>query len=198
MISASVKSIAVVEAALARVSPDAHAALVSELDVMAQMVARRMKENAPKFRSTLTNSVHVDSPSDLVREIRPGSNVAYAQYVEDGIKPGGKGLPRFFDPKSRSIVDWLQSKAPSGFMGPAPSQRKRASRKGSKVFTAAMLDLRDRYEGLAWHVRHYGVQAQPFVQKTYDEMEPLVRPRLMAAVQAAMTATAAASNRGTA
>lgn len=188
--SAAVNNISVVEAALAWVGTNVRAALAGELDVLAQMVARRMKENAPKFRSTLTNSVHVDRPSDLVREVRPG--VEYAAYVEDGIKPGGKGLPRFFDPKSKNIVDWLEGQPRSGFVGPRSLTRKREPRKGSKVFTAAMLDLRDRYEGLAWHVRHYGIKAQPFVRKTYDEMQPLVRPRLEAAVQAAMAASAQA------
>lgn len=189
--ASTVHSIAV-EAALGRLSANVHAALSGELDVMAQLAARRMKENAPKFQSTLVNSVHVDRPSDLVREIRPG--VDYATYVEDGIKPGGKGLPRFFDPKSASIVTWLQGQARSGFVGPASAKKKRAPRRGSKVFTAAMLDLRDRYEGLAWHVRHYGIKAQPFVRKTHDEMQPVIRPRLIAAVQAAMQASAAASN----
>ena len=195
LMSGTVHSISV-EAALERLGRDVRSALAGELDVMAQMVARRMKENTPKFRSALTNSVHVDKPEQLVREIRPGTD--YAQYVEDGVKPGGKGLPRFFDPKSKSIVDWLQSKAPSGFVGPASGKKKRAPRRGSRAFTAAMLSLRDRYEGLAWHVRHYGIKAQPFVKQTHDEMLPLIRPRLAAAVQAAMTASAAASNGGTA
>lgn len=187
----TVHSIAVQES-FGRLGRDVRVELSGELDVMAQLVARRMKENAPKFRSTLANSVHVERPSDLVREISPG--VDYAPNVEDGIKPGGKGLPRFFDPNSASIVTWLQGQARSGFVGPASAVKKRSPRKGSNVFTAAMLDLRDRYEGLAWHVRHYGTKGQPFVRKTHDEMQPVIRPRLIAAMQAAMQSSAAAGN----
>lgn len=173
-----------VELALGRLGQNVRMALVGELDVLAQMAARRMKINAPKFRSTLANSVHVIATSQLEREIAPG--VDYAQKVTDGIKPGGRGLPRFFDPKSASIMDWLQSHPRGG------GTRRRQARNGSRAFTAAMLDLRDRYEGLAWFVRRHGIKGNPFVQKTYDEMQPLVRPRLMAAVQAAMTASAQA------
>ena len=179
-----------VELALEQLGKNVRSAVANELDVLAAKTARLMKQNAPKFRSTLTNSVYVIGISELEREIAPG--VDYAPYVEDGIKPGGKGLPRFFDPKSASIMDWLQSHPRGG------GTRKRQARRGSRVFTAAMLDLRDRYEGLAWHVRHYGIKAQPFVRKTYDEMAPLVRPRLMAAVQAAMQASAQAGNGSTA
>jgi hypothetical protein len=188
VISGSTHSISV-DLAFKRLGTEVRAALEGELDALAQTVARRMKENAPKFRSTLTNSVHVDKTASLAREIAPG--VAYAQYVEDGIKPGGKGLPRFFDPKSKSIVDWLESKPHSATVGPARLKKKRRPRVGSKARGAVEELLRDRYEGLAWHVRKHGIKAQPFVKKTHDEMEPLVRPRLQAAVQAAMTAVAA-------
>ena len=190
MISGTVHSINV-ELALAQLGKDVRAAVASELDVLAQKTARLMKMRAPKFSSTLTNAVYVISTSELEREIAPG--VDYAPYVEDGIKPGGKGLPRYMDPKSKSIVDWLQSKAPSHFVGPISSKNKRNPRKGSRVIAAVEMQLRDRYEGLAWHVRHHGVKAQPFVKPARDEMEPQVKPALEAAVRAAMRALAAST-----
>lgn len=149
----------------------------SELDVLAQMAARKMKQLAPKDRSGLVNSIHVSAPDASSREIRPG--VAYAQALEDGIKPGGKGLPRFFDPASKSVVDWLARKAFSG--------AKRV-RKGSGRFSARELMLRDRYEGLAWHIRHKGMKAQPFVEPTAREMEPVVLRRMSDAVRRVLAA----------
>ena len=73
-------------------------------------------------------------------------------------------------------------------MGPQPRYQKRAPRKGSRAFTAAMLSLRDRYEGLALHVRKHGVKAQPFVEPTAREMEPVVLARLNLAVRRVLAA----------
>ena len=146
--------------------------LGAELDVIAQLAARRMRQLAAKWRTTLTNSIAVSAPDAMTREIRPG--VDYAVQVEDGIKPGGKGLPRFFDPASKSIVDWLESKAFTGQARP---------RKGTGKFTAREQILRDRYEGLAWHIRHKGVKAQPFVEPTAKEMEPVMLRRIDLAVR---------------
>lgn len=146
---------------------DMETAMASELDVLAQLAARLMRKKAAKFRTELTNSIVASSPDPLTREIRPGS--AHGWYVEHGVKPGGKGLPRFFDPASAGIVAWLESKA---FFG-APRVRL-----GTGRFSARELELRDRYEGLAWHVRHRGVKAQPFVEPTAREMEPLMLSRL--------------------
>ena len=192
LISGKVHSINV-DLALSQFGKDVRSAVASELDVLAAMTARAMKMRAPKFRSTLTNSIYVISTSELEREIAPG--VDYAPYVEDGIKPGGKGLPRYMDPQSASILAWLQGHNPSRLVGPHPA-RKRRVRKNSMAAVYANLELRDRYEGLAWHVRHYGVRAQPFVKPARDEMEPKVRPRLQAAVRAAMRASVASSNGG--
>lgn len=163
--------------ALKQHGDDVERAVIDELDVLAQMAARRMRRLAPKFRSTLTNSIYVIANDKLTREIAPG--VAYAPYVEGGVKPGGKGLPRFFDPASKSIVDWLQSKA---FSGAA------RVRKGTGRFTARELMLRDRYEGLAWHVRRHGARAQPFVAPTAREMEPIVLSRMSLAVRRVLAA----------
>lgn len=156
---------------------DVERALVAELDVLAQLAARRMRRLAPKWRTTLTNSIAVSAPDAMTREIRPG--VAYAPYVEEGIKPGGNGLPRFMDPGSESIVAWLQGKAFAG--------RGRV-RKNSMGAVMRNLELRDRYEGLAWHIRRHGVKAQPFIEPTAKEMEPQVLRRLDLAVRRVLAA----------
>lgn len=151
-----------------------------EVAVLAQLAARTMKRLAPKSRSLLVQSIDAHKTGDMEYEIRPGADYSY--YVEKGVKPGGKGLPRFFDPASASIVDWLKSHPKGGGFA------KKAAPRGSKVFQAAMLDLRDRYEGLAWHVRHFGVKAQPFVEPTAREMEPVVLSRLNLAVRRVLAA----------
>lgn len=169
---ASVRGTHQVVFALRQHGQDMETTMASELDVLGQQAARRMRELAPKFRSELTNSIVMSSPEPLTREVRPGS--AHAWYAEHGVKPGGKGLPRFFDPASRPIVAWLQSKAFAG----APRVRL-----GTGRFTVRELELRDRYEGLAWHVRHKGTKAQPFVEPTAREMGPLMLRRLDLAVR---------------
>lgn len=173
----TVSNVHQVVAALRQHGDDVEREVSKELDVLAQTAARRMRQLAPKWRTALTNSIHVSSPQPLVREIRPG--VDYAQAVEEGVKPGGKGLPRFFDPASASIVAWLQSKVFAG---------KGRVRKGTGRFTARELELRDRYEGLAWHIRHKGVKAHPFVAPTAKEMEPTVLSRLDLAVRRVLAA----------
>lgn len=156
---------------------DVEAAVRSELDVLAQMAARRMRELAPKFRSHLVNSIDVSSPDPMTRQISPG--IHYSEAVEKGVKPGGKGLPRFLDPASNPIVQWLMK---SAFKG------KPRVRKGTMGEVMRNLELRDRYEGLAWHVRHKGIKAHPFVEPTAKEMEPEVLRRMDLAVRRVLAA----------
>lgn len=143
--------------------------LGNELDVQARLVARTMRREAPKFQSVLVNSIHVEKPDAMQRVVAPG--VDYAQAVHDGVKPG-KGLPRFFDPEANDIVRWLESKV----RGP-----KGKPRRGTGRFTAAELELRDRYQGLSWHVRQYGTKANPFVERAFVEHASSVVAALKAA-----------------
>lgn len=159
---------------------DVERAVHDELAVLAQTAVRTMQRLAPKDRSTLQTSIQAKKTGEFEYEIRPG--VAYAPYVEDGVKPGGKGLPRFFDPASGDIVSWLQRHPRGG--GVAPGK----PRFGSKAFTAASLELRDRYEGLARHVRKKGVKAHPFVEPTHRAMQPEVLQRLSMAVRRVLAA----------
>lgn len=155
---------------------DAHgAAMEREVWVgmadLAQQIARRMRELAPKWHTTLANSITVSMPAPNTWEIRPG--VDYGLYVEAGRKPG-KGLPRFFDPAAKPIVDWLASKA---FVGLA------RVRKNTRRFMARELELRDRYMGLSRHVKFKGLKAHPFVEPTAKEFETVVPQRIAAIVQ---------------
>lgn len=143
-------------------------ALLDELHDVAERGAALMRQKAPKHRSTLANSIRVHAPEPMTREIRPG--VAYAAAVHDGRKPG-KGLPRFFDPAAKSIVEWLEKKAFAGTRKP---------RKGTGRFTARELLLRDRYMGLSWHVRRHGIKGQPFAKETADELAPMFQARMAA------------------
>ena len=170
-----------ITAALQQHGEDMAAEVNAEMARLAGSAVRIMQRLAPKHQSLLRNSVAATQTGEFEHEIGP--TAAYAGAVEEGVRPGGKGLPRFFDPASKSMVDWLESHPRGGGV-----RRAAKPRKGSKVFTAVMLALRDRYEGLAWHVRHKGVQAQPFVAPTAAALEPEMLARLDAAVRRVLAA----------
>lgn len=146
-----------------------------ELDVCAQLLGRAMSRRAPKYRSLLALSVRIQSPEPLTRDIGPTASYAGAQ--EEGVKPGGKGLPRFFDPAAEDIKGWLEKRISGG---------RRAPRRFSAAAQTANLELRDRYEGLAWHIRHHGVKASPFIEPAFDDQAPSIEKRLIAAAQRAV------------
>ena len=141
-------------------------AMVDELSKLAQEAVNFMRMQAPKWRSTLTNSIRADKVSDHEWSIGPG--VDYGRAVEEGRGPG-KGLPRWSDPAAADIVAWLTTKV---FVG-----RRRARRTSMKAVNEN-LELRDRYQGLAWHVRHKGIKAHPFAAPTLDMMERAFPARL--------------------
>lgn len=141
-------------------------ALTDELAKLAQQAAVLMKNRAPKWRSTLTNSIHAEQVSPTEWTVGPG--VDYALAVEEGVKPG-KGLPRWSDPEAADIKAWLTSKAFAG---------RRRARKNSMKAVHENLELRDRYQGLAWHVRHHGVKAQPFVGPVAELMRRIFPGRM--------------------
>lgn len=134
-------------------------ALVDEWARLAQEAVNFMRRAAPKWRSTLTNSIRADKVSAYEWEIGPG--VAYAPAVEEGRGPG-KGLPRWSDPAAADIVAWLSTKVFAG---------RRRARSTSMKAVRENLELRDRYQGLAWHVRHKGIKAHPFAAPTLAMME---------------------------
>lgn len=142
------------------------------LEELGQRTAAAMRQTVPKFRTALTNSIDVHRPEPLVREVRPG--VAHAEVVETGVKPGGKGLPRFFDPSNAAILEWLRAKAFAGV---------RVARVGTVKRQTMELELRDRYHGLAWHIRHKGTKAQPYVGPAFEQVQPQIQPIIDAALQ---------------
>ena len=162
--------------------PALEKAMADALDVQAGKVMRIMRQQSPKFLNTLMESIHVEKPTAMSRLIAPGTD--YAEAVHAGTKPS-KGLPRFFDPEAGDILKWLESKVRGTAKRP---------RRNSKKFTAAELELRDRYQGLSWHVRLYGTKPNPFVERTLVETASGVVAALKAAALAAMdnpgTATA--------
>jgi hypothetical protein len=167
----------VIAARFARRAELVKSATHDAVTVQAQLVARELRRRVAKFRSEAANSIAVEELGPTEQQVIVGSD--HAWYIEKGVKPGGKGLPRFFDPQSADIVAWLQTQLRAGGRTPA---------KGSKRFQSAELELRDRYEGLAWSIRHYGVKAQPFVEPTVQEMAGPVAVALRKAVMAALTA----------
>lgn len=167
-----------VAARLMRRGPDLEQALEQELDVQAQLVMRTMRREAPAFQSILINSIHVEKPEPLQRLIAPG--VDYAEAVHDGVKAGGKGLPRFNDPEAGDVIRWLESSPYRGF-GPVKPGAPRKKKLGTAARAAQELTLRDRYEGLAWHVRHKGTKGNPFVKRTHEAAAASVVSALKAA-----------------
>jgi len=161
--------------AMRQVSAATEHELAGELDALGQLVARRMRAKATKFRSLMAISVAMSKPEPLVRDIGP--TVSYAAAQEEGVRPGGKGLPKFGDPEAADIVAWLRTKAFSGRSAPRPN---------SMAAVRADLELRDRYEGLAWHIRHHGVKASPFVAPALSELEGVIHVRLQAAAERAL------------
>lgn len=141
-------------------------AMVDELSKLAQEAVVFMKMQAPKWRSELVNTMRADKLS--ADEWHIGHATDYGQAVEEGRGPG-KGLPRWGDPAAVDIVAWLTTKVFAG--------RRRAKRTSMKA-VHENLELRDRYQGLAWHVRHHGIKPHPFAAPTLDMMERAFPARL--------------------
>lgn len=177
-----VQNTAAVVLRMQRMTPAMERELEGTLDVCAQLVGRRQTALAPKFRSHLATSVRIDKPGPLQRDIGP--TMEYAEPQEKGVKAGGKGLPRFSDPAAADIVAWLRTKAFSGRARVRPN---------TMAAVRANLELRDRYEGLAWHIRHKGVKPTPFILKSLQQMEPVIRVRLQASAERALQLGSATS-----
>jgi hypothetical protein len=157
------------------------AAVQGLLDHWAERVAVRMKENAPKFQSTLTNSVRVRVEGAYSRFIGP--TAAYAPWVERGRRPG-KGLPRFFDPAAADAQAWLRAHVADEKRG--INAKWKPGRMGSQRRMNEELELRNRYMAWSRSVKFHGIKAQPFVKPTADEMGPQVVAGMRAGLQAAL------------
>lgn len=151
---------------------------------LAPRVAVTMREEAPKFRTTLTNSIRATQEGPLSWMVRP--NVAHAVWVHQGRKPG-KGLPRFFDPAAGAAQAWLEGQLGASARAANPKWRK--PRKGSARRTAYELELRDRYMAWSRHVKLHGIRPNPFVQRTAQQWKGLVPATLRAAVRRGLEGT---------
>lgn len=159
---------------------DVEREVASEMAQLAQLGVRTMQRLVPKGRSTLVKSITAFKRDKFTHDIRP--TLGYAEYVDGGVKPGGKGLPRFFDPASASIVDWLRSHPKGGGFA------KRTPPRGSKALQVVNLELRDRYHAFAFSVRKRGIKAKPFVEPTAQAMAPEMLKRLDLAVRRVLAA----------
>lgn len=156
-------------------------ALEQDLDALSDRAAAAMKLAAPKFRSTLTNSIKVDRESRFVRFIGP--HTAYALWVEKGRKPG-KGLPRFFDPAAASAKAWLAAQIEAPLIAANPKRRNpRVGSKRMQAEQAEQLELRDRYMAFSRHVKFKGLKPHPYVQPVVDDFRSIAPQSLAAAVK---------------
>lgn len=175
------------------VARNVRAQLAAELATLAARVGATMRMRAPKFRTTLANSVREKKESDLAWLVAP--NTEYAVYREKGTRPG-RGLPRFFDPAAADIVAWLEGRIGDSARKADPKWR--PGRLGSKRRTAAELELRDRYEALSRYVYLHGTKATPFVAPTAEEFRQVVPNALVAAVRRGVSLAAGAGKAGAA
>jgi hypothetical protein len=152
-----------------------------EMLAQAGKIAAVLRMRAAKFRSELANSINVEDTAPEAVSVIVGSD--HGWFVEHGVQPGGKGLPRFFDPAAADMQAWLMTK----LRGSA-----RSPKRGSAAFQSAERALRDAYEGMAWNIRHFGVKAQPFVEPTAREMAVGVAEALRGAIARAGAAGGAA------
>ena len=172
-----------VVAALVQHGQDVEAAALAELERVAKEGADQMRRLAPKWRSTLVQSIRVYQPSEAVREIRPGA--AYAEAVEFGRRPG-KGAPWFDSAQAGDLRAWLADHMP----------RAQGQRRG----LARVLDgedaLRQRYLAMSRHMKRHGLRARPFVGPVAQELQVVLPQRVALAVKRAMAARAGAGGGG--
>lgn len=153
-------------------------ALEQDLDALAARAESAMRLAAPKFRSTLTNSIKAVPESRFVRFIGP--NVAYGLWVEKGRKPG-KGLPLFDSNTASDAKAWLAAQINAPLIAANPKRRK--ARAGSKRDQAEQAELRDRYMAFSRHVKFKGLKPHPYVQPVVDDFRSIAPQSLAAAVK---------------
>lgn len=150
--------------------------LRAELHGLAAEITARMKLEAPKDLTTLTNSITAEPEGPWQLSIRP--HTAYALWVAKGRKPG-KALPRFG--AGVPAVEWLRRRLVDAARAANPKFRK--ARRGSARAQAFEDELETRY--LAWSraVKARGIKPNPFVKRTADAFRTAVPDRLTAAVR---------------
>lgn len=167
-------------ASVAKRYRSAAAAVVShlraELHGLAAEITSRMRQEAPKDLTTLTNSITAEPQGPWAIFIGPAT--AYALWVAKGRKPG-KALPRFAT--GLPAVEWLRRRLVQAATAANPKFRK--ARAGSKRAQAFEDELQSRY--LAWSraVKARGIKPNPYVKRTADAFRTTVPDRLSGAVR---------------
>lgn len=151
--------------------------LTQTLDIEAQLMARAMQREAPKDLSTLTLSIHVETPDPFRREIGPG--VDYAIHVHEG-RPAGKGLPWFLDPAAKPLQDWLER-----HLGGGPG---RSAKPGTTARQSHEQALRDIYVGWSRMVKRRGIPANRFAQRAFEARVNNVAAAMQAAIERGLQA----------
>lgn len=134
------------------------------LEQGAQYVARAARERAPKFHSTLTNSIRAERvpealpPGVLAWQARTGVN--YARYVEEGIGPMLNSPPGI----TNGLLEWVRAKF-------APENDKALSRIAFAV---------------AFAIQRRGIKPRPYMAPAMEASEARVRQLMRQAVQAGM------------
>lgn len=132
------------------------------LEEAAQYVAREAKRRAPKFQSTLTNSIRAERvteglrPDVLAWQARTGVN--YARYVEEGIGPMLNDPPGV----SNGLLEWLKAKF-------SPESEKA---------------LQDIYWAVAFAIQRRGIKPRPYMAPAMQASEARVRQVLRQSVHA--------------
>lgn len=159
--------------------------LSAELKGLSGEVAARMKINAPKDLTGLTNSIRVHVLGALNLLVKP--DAAHALWVEKGRKPG-KGLPRFAP--GLPAVEWLRRQLVRAATATNPKFRKR-SRAGDEL----EMTLEARYMAWSRNVKARGIKPHPYVKPTADEFRSEAPNRLLAAVRRGAQAFSAQGGR---
>lgn len=170
-----------VAARLRRADAAVRAAVAGRLDELAHRAAADLRRAAPKFRSTLANSVQAKQEGEL--QWFTGPTVDYAAAVEGGRKPG-KGLPFWGTPQAASAMAWLRGQAADAARLANPKWR--AARKGSARQMLEERALRARYIAWSRAVKRKGIKAQPFVGPVAEQYRALAPTALAVAVQRAL------------
>jgi hypothetical protein len=150
----------------------------AELARLTAEVTARMKVEAPKDVSVMTNSITAEREGAWAVLIGPHS--VYAKWVIGGRRPG-KGLPRFS--QGLPAVEWLRRRLVDAARAANPKFRKR-----SRAGDALEMSLEARYMAWSRAVKVRGIKANPFVARTADAFRDAVPGRLEAAVRAGVQA----------
>ena len=109
--------------------------------VMTRAVQRELRDRDSIVFTTLLLSIHAETPFAGARDVKAG--VKYARYVEEGTKPGYRGLP-----PTRPLAEWMRIR-----------------------FNLTEREAKSRAFGLARFIQIHGTKAHPFFRPAYDKTQ---------------------------